>query len=106
MQYFQLSPLQSGFSQDYTMDEEPAVTAAAATAALHFYLSLLPDSLQYRDSVSTAGPTSPRDSQQQSAHALPVSSLFSFTPGWMSCRWTRLETYKLFQSFHVSLPSV
>ncbi|KAF0289714.1 Peroxidasin [Amphibalanus amphitrite] len=46
IEYFQLSP---GVQQRYTLDEEPAVTAAAATAALHFYLALLPDSLHYQN---------------------------------------------------------
>ncbi|XP_037074559.1 eosinophil peroxidase-like [Pollicipes pollicipes] len=47
IEFFQLDLLSSGFYQNYTMDLNPAVTNVAASAALKFYLTLLPGYLLY-----------------------------------------------------------
>ena len=50
--FFELELLSAGFHQHYSMDEYPGVSNAAASAALKFYLALLPGYLQYINVVS------------------------------------------------------
>ena len=50
--FFGLELLSAGFYHNYSMDEYPGVSNAAASTALKFYLALLPGYLQYINVVS------------------------------------------------------
>lgn len=49
MEKYRLRPLNSGYSEDYNINLDPSTANEAATAVLHFVISMMPGYLELQD---------------------------------------------------------